>query len=215
MGGRSDSLLDGLVADLRPVRPVRTRTLVLVTVASWLVAASVVAATAGVREDLVRLRPHAMVIVRMAVLLALGVTSLASVAGRARPGSARRPQPGWLLALGCGLLFPALTVVGSALRGALPMAELEAGTAPWCLLASSAGALLVAAGAIGWLRRCAPTAVVRSAWLTGLGSGALGTLAYSLHCPSESVAYIGIWYALVIGLVAVAGRVFIPRLIRW
>lgn len=215
MGERSDSLLDRLVADLRPVRPVPTRALVLGVVASWLVAAVAVGATAGVREDLVRLRPHALVVVRAVVLLALGATALVSVARGARPGPVRRTDPLWRLGLGCGLLFPVLTVLGSAVRGAVPMAELKAGSARWCLLVSSAGALLVAVGVVGWLRRCAPTAVVRSAWLTGLGSGALGTLAYSLHCPSESVAYIGIWYVLAIGLAAVAGRVCIPRLIRW
>ena len=66
-----------------------------------------------------------------------------------------------------------------------------------------------------WLRRGAPVNINRSALLVGLAAGSFGTLCYSLYCPSNSVEYVGIWYGLSVTLSAVAGRLIVPRFIRW
>ena len=66
-----------------------------------------------------------------------------------------------------------------------------------------------------WLRQGAVTDLRRAGWLVGLGAGAFGTFAYSLHCPSDSVHYIALWYSLALALCAAIGRLAVPRLLRW
>jgi len=65
------------------------------------------------------------------------------------------------------------------------------------------------------LRRGAPVAPQRAGLLVGLAAGSLGALAYNLHCSYDSMVYTGLWYGLVVGSAAVAGRLVVPRLIRW
>ena len=48
-----------------------------------------------------------------------------------------------------------------------------------------------------------------------LAGGSLGALAYNLHCPYDSMIYTGLWYGLAVGIAALAGRLVVPRLIRW
>ena len=75
--------------------------------------------------------------------------------------------------------------------------------------------MLIGAALTGWLRRGAPVALARTGWLVGLAAGAFGTFAYSLHCPSLTVEYIGVWYTAAVGLCALIGRLVVPGLVRW
>jgi hypothetical protein len=40
-------------------------------------------------------------------------------------------------------------------------------------------------------------------------------MAYSLTCPSNSIAYAGLWYSLAVLGTAVICRLAVPRLLRW
>ena len=66
-----------------------------------------------------------------------------------------------------------------------------------------------------WLRRGASTALNRAGWLVGLASGSFGAFAYSLHCPSNSIYYVGIFYSAVVAISAAVGRLIVPAAIRW
>jgi hypothetical protein len=76
-------------------------------------------------------------------------------------------------------------------------------------------ALFTAIPMVILLRRGAPTSINLAGWVTGIAAGGMGAFAYNLHCPINSIIYIGFWYTIVIGICAVAGRLVIPRLIRW
>ena len=52
-------------------------------------------------------------------------------------------------------------------------------------------------------------------WLTGLASGALGTLAFGITCPLDGIVHLGLWHVLPVPLAALAARVIVPPLIRW
>lgn len=49
----------------------------------------------------------------------------------------------------------------------------------------------------------------------GLASAGLAVVAYSLHCPDDTVTFLATWYTLAIMIVAGLGALAFPRLIRW
>lgn len=168
----------------------------------------------GLRGDILGGDPAGLVLLRGGVLLLLGSAAVAALAAAARPGVGQASH-GWRWALGAALLFPLATLVLSVATGSVPLAELASPSGPWCLAIGGGSGLAIGAVLTGWLRRGAPVAVDRTGWLVGLAAGAFGTFAYSLHCPSDTVQYIGIWYTAAIGLCALAGRLFVPQLLRW
>ncbi|MGB5724829.1 MAG: NrsF family protein [Parasphingorhabdus sp.] len=36
-----------------------------------------------------------------------------------------------------------------------------------------------------------------------------------MHCPFNSIFYVGLWYSLAVAICAIAGRLVVPHLIRW
>ncbi len=66
-----------------------------------------------------------------------------------------------------------------------------------------------------WVRGLAPTRLVLSGAATGLMSGALSALIYSLHCTESALPFIGVWYVLGITIPATIGASLGPRLLRW
>jgi hypothetical protein len=206
--------IDELVGDLTPVRrisPGQAWTLVLGLTA---MVAAAVATLFGLRGDVLAGHPAGLVLLRSGMLLLLGSAALAALIAAARPGVGQTSH-GWRWALGAALLFPLATLVLTLSERSLPLVELSAPSGLWCLAIGGGSGLAIGAALTAWLRRGAPVALVRAGWLTGLAAGAFGTFAYSLHCPSETVQYVGIWYTAAIGLCALAGRIAVPPLLRW
>jgi hypothetical protein len=65
------------------------------------------------------------------------------------------------------------------------------------------------------VRTLAPTRLRLAGAATGLLAGALGTLAYLLHCPELEAPFLAIWYVLGMAIPAVIGAVIGPRVLRW
>ncbi len=211
---KSDFSIDALVAELAPVRPLAPREAWYGVAGATAVAVTLIAATFGLRNDVLAGTPDPIVMIRAGILLLLGIASTIAVTTSARPAIGQTSD-GWRWALAAAALFP-LTSMGLALNaGAFPMAIVKASSGPYCLGLSGLSAVLIGGPLVAWLRRGAPTAIYRASWLTGLAAGSFGTFAYSLHCPSDTVHYIGLWYTLAIGLVACLARLIVPRLIRW
>ena len=207
-----------LVRDLQPVRRIKAREGVVLAL---LVAASCMAAIAaglGIRGDLANGVPHWMFIVRSATLLTLGIGAAIAAITAASPRVGAVRTRWWRWALGFALLYPAgalLTVLisidtaGQAVRALDPRYGLQ------CLRMSGLCALVVGTAMVAWLRRGAPVQAGRAGWLVGLASGSLGAAAYSIACSENAVLYIGTWYTLAIATSAVAGRLVVPRMLRW
>jgi hypothetical protein len=206
--------IEELVADLRPikrVKPQRGAALVIAAVSSTVVG---IWMTAGLRTDIMAGAPHPIVMLRGGMLLLLGFATLSAVLASAQPRVGRSSN-GWRWALAAALLFPLTAAYLSIINGSIPEADLHAHNGPWCLKISCGSALLIGGTLTAWLRTGAPTAINRSAWLVGLAAGSFGAFAYSLHCPSTTITYIGIWYTAALALCAVLGRLIVPPLIRW
>lgn len=209
-----NAMLDQLVADLTPVRRVQPRDGWMLAATVTLVAVAVVASRYGLRPDVMAGNPSGIVLLRAGALLLLGIASLAAVIDSARPSVGRR-SGGWMWALAAAGLFPLITLVVTMAEGGFPATDMDPATFPYCLGISIVSALAIGAAVTSWLRKGAVTSIVQTSWLVGLAAGAFGTFAYSLHCPSASITYIGLWYSCAIAASAVIGRIAVPRALHW
>ncbi len=210
----SDAVIEALVADLTPVRRVRPLDALLLVGSAVAVAVAAVILRFGLRADLAQGIFVPLVLLRCGVLLVLGLAALSAVVSAARPGVGQISH-GWRWALGMAALFPLTSLVMMAAERAIPMADVMASSGKYCVGISLVSGLLIGGVLMLWLRRGAPTALNRAGWLTGLAAGSFGTFAYALHCPSNTVHFIGLWYTLAVALCAGAGRLIVPRVLRW
>lgn len=208
-----DKLIDTLASDALPVRRQSTRSgrMLLAAVAAATFAA--VVAIYGVRADFASGSPSPMAGLAAGLMLILAVAAGAGAVRMARPqvGAASSGAPWALAAL---LLLPALALVGIVARPDLP-AGLDADSGLRCLtFGVVAGAASLTFLTI-WLRRGAPVAPHRAAWLAGLASGAIGALAVTLECPHDELAHLGVWHVAAVLVAGGGARVLLPPLLRW
>ncbi len=210
--------IDALVADLKPVRRVEPRRGLALTLVVAAFCTFAIANSYGLRADVMAGMPHPIVVIRAGLLLLLGLaTSLAATAS-ARP-SVGRAGNGWFWALASAALLPVSAMIAYLYHRYMSMPfspeAMDFHYARWCFSMSLGSASVIGAALTLWLRSGAPTALGRAGWLVGIAAGSLGTFSYSLHCPSESIFYIGIFYTLAVAASALLGRLIVPRLIRW
>ena len=152
--------------------------------------------------------------IRGAYCAALGSLGLAAIARMARPGIRLGAVPA-----GIGIVVIAMWVFAALTLSMAPAQHrahlLLGSTAAVCpfLITLVAAPLFVA---FLWvLRGLAPTHLRSAGAAAGLSAGALGALAYSLHCPELTAPFIGVWYLLGMLIPTAIGASFGPRLLRW
>ena len=202
-----------LVDDLEPVAVLTPRRPLLFAAAITVALLGFVALTKGIRADVLAGHPGEIFLLRSGILLLLGGGTAYAVLAMASP-AVGKPHSSWKITLAAAVVFPlaALIIVAT---GDLSDAFSAMRSVGQCLMYSAIGGLATAIPMIVHLRRGAPTSPARAGWLVGIASGGLGAFAYNLHCPFDSVVYIGLWYTLAVGVCAVVGRLVVPRLIRW
>ncbi|MCM2348062.1 DUF1109 domain-containing protein [Acidovorax soli] len=85
-------------------------------------------------------------------------------------------------------------------------------TCPFNIAALSVPALVASFWA---LRGAAPTRLAWTGAAGGLLAGALGALAYALHCPEMATPFLAVWYIAGMALPTALGALLGPRLLRW
>ncbi len=205
--------ISALVDELEPVKALSPRAPLLIAAAITTALLVVVALMRGVRPDVLAGHPDAMFLIRSGILLLLGGGTAHAVLGMASPAVGKM-QMSWQMALAAAFLFPIAALI-VAMTGDMDSAVTEMYSVGQCLMFSAIGAAATAVPMILHLRRGAPTSPARAGWLVGIASGGLGAFAYNIHCPFNSIVYIGLWYTLAVGSCALAGRLIVPRLIRW
>ena len=218
--GKSPFNIETLIDDLTPVRPLRVRNGVLLAVAVMVVLTIIVAMTINVRADLAAGSPAPMFFVRASTLVLLGISACYAVMSSARPEIGKESRfKLWKSLAGVALMFPVVALVHIA--GDIPSttAEVNSLFSPSvgreCLTVGGICALIVGAVMVLWLRKGAVVSQKRAGFLTGLAAGAMGAAAYSIHCPMNSVVYIGTWFTAVVVISALIGWLVVPRLLRW
>lgn len=211
----TDDLIIALAQDTKPVR-------------SWqgafaLIAALAVGAVAAVGLITVflgdpLLGTHSVGVMTFGVKMAF-TTSLMLLSGyllyeAGRPGHEAQKGLPWLAAP-----FVLVAILAAIALGSTPAAATQAlifGSS-WqtCLLSVSLLSVPVYAALVLAFRRLAPTDLKLTGLLAGLASGSTAALAYALHCPESSPAFLLIWYGSGIIIAGLAGRAAGPLLLRW
>lgn len=214
MKSKVEILRGQLVADLSPVEPLADWRIWMAIGIVMSVAMFAVAMGLGVRRDLLALDPNPVALIRSSMLLLLGVAAGAGAIASARPrigGNSRA----WQGVSAAAMLFPLAAILRTVADPAGALRAIATPSAIECLLVSLSIALALATAFTLWLKRGAPASPERSGLLAGIAAGALGGFAYSIRCPYNDIAYIGLWYPLAVATAGIAGRVVISRLVRW
>jgi hypothetical protein len=210
----SDALIAELVDDLAPVKPLRFGEGIALTLAAAGVTAVAVVAAFGLRAEWLagHLDPMQLVSTGLFLGLALAASVTVVVMGRPQVGS---DHSGWRWAAAMAGLLPLAGAIVAAVRGSQTLSPEVMRHGAECLAGGSAASLLVFALLVLWLRRGAPTSPERAGLVAGVAAGAFGIFAASLHCPDNDIVHIGLWHSAAVVAMGLAGRVVVPRLIRW
>jgi hypothetical protein len=212
---RTDSLVDRLTQELRPVR---RRNVVREVLLLLLLAVLEIAAFLGMgfmRPDM----PTAMEapsfwwkLTSMGLIAALGAgVAIVSV------DPVRSPRRGLLWILYCLVLIFAsgwlIDASGNGLADLVRRLDWQNGLqCVWKMCALS----IPPAVALGLLiRRGAPTDRSGTALAAGLSSAAWGAFIFVFACPSDDPLYIAVWYSVGCSLVTAIGRMILIRMSRW
>lgn len=212
---RTDSLVDRLSRDLRPVRrrSVRREALLLL-----LAGAVEVAAFLGIglmRPDM----PVAMeapsfwwklTSMGLIAVLGAGIAILSA-------DPVRSPRRGLRWMLVCIVVIFAsgwlVDAAGNGLAGLVHRLDWTQGLqCVWKMVMLSIPPAVVLGGLI---RRGAPTDRSGTALAAGLSSAAWGAFVFVFACPSDDPLYIAVWYTIGCTIVTLLGRAILMRLSRW
>ncbi|WP_108788794.1 NrsF family protein [Erythrobacter sp. Alg231-14] len=210
-----EDLIASLTEDLTPVKRVKP-----VEGVALIAFATVVALVASIAVyewwgGLLTGEASGYFIITHGLLLVLGAASTAALVTGAMPRVGTRANaPLWsaimLAILPAGAIINLMSGNGNHAHEGLndPVAYM-------CTMASLSAGALVLIAAVLFLRRGAPVSIERSAWLSGLAAGSLGTLAYGITCPLDTFSHVGLWHVAPVAIGAVFARIVVPPLIRW
>lgn len=210
----TETLIDGLVSELRPVRLMRFSTGLGLVLVGLMLAGGTVLSMSPLRPDLAAGNPAPMLVVVLGLFLLLGLAAAFAVVAMARP-RVGTDRDGWKWAAAMTALLPLaalITLPGHV--GALVLSDFVSSGMD-CLLVGLAAGLATFLALTYWLRRGAPTYPEQAGLLVGIAAGSFGIFAASLHCPSNDMLHIGVWHAMTVAVGGLAGRLIVPGLVRW
>jgi hypothetical protein len=214
----TDRLIDLLSANLEPVSPGRFgKRMILAIFASGVAALVLMLRTIGPRPGLSSAAHLKWTALKL--LFAL------SVIGAGAPFLIRSMCPGMekrtRLALVFSPFLAALIVALLMLLLVRPEAWMEmllgvtATSYQRCFLCVLSFAAIPFATLMWVLRKGAPTSLRLSGALAGIVAGGVGAAAYALHCNSDTIPFVAIWYSAAILCSAAIGAQLGPWLLRW
>jgi hypothetical protein len=212
---KTDDLIAALSRHAEAVDPrVPVRRLLLASLLGVAAALPLMLWRLGINPDLAADTQVPMFSIKWGFVVLVAGASAVLVARLARPGSdarhAAQAVAAPLVAL-WGLAAVVLFAAAPAERMPLVMGS-SWSSCPVNIALLSLPALVLLLGAV---RTLAPTRLRLAGAATGLLAGALGTLAYLLHCPELEAPFLAIWYVLGMATPAVIGAVIGTRVLRW
>ncbi|MBU6266848.1 MAG: DUF1109 family protein [Sphingomonadales bacterium] len=214
MADEPNDFLAGLVADLKPVAPLRQGRGMALAMAALALGAGLLVAVLGLRRDFAAGHPEPLVTTAAGVFLVLALASAWAAVDMARPSvGVQRGGWGWTALMAAVLPGSALGLAAVELWHDRPVTLDPAGVA--CLMLGLGTGLITLAALVLWLRRGAPSSLRRAGMLAGVAAGAAGAFAVSLWCPHDNLMHIGVWHGATVIVMGLAGRWLLPRWIAW
>lgn len=214
MPQNTETLIAGLVSDLKPVEPLRLRRGMMWAMAALLAGVIATLMVIGIRADFRALQPEALALTSAGLFLVLALASAWSAVDMARPHvGMRREGWGWTALMAAVLPLAALVLLfGEWLSDDRATTDLGGGACMGCGLLLS---LITGTALTLWLRRGAPPNPERAGLLVGVAAGAGGIFAVSLACSHNDLVHIGLVHGMTVVIAGIAGRLIVPRLIAW
>lgn len=209
----TNPLIAQLADELEPVRPLRLSRGLAGLGLAICITVGAVALSQGLWSGPVHGRAGPVFFIVNGLIALVGLASGRAVIRMAAPQvGVRQDGSRWLLA--ALAILPATAFILVALDGSLGARDHMA-NALHCSLTGTGAGLAVAIALVIWLRSGAPVAPSAAGLYTGVAAGALGSFAYGLSCPLDTIQHLGIWHVAPVALSAILGRIAIPALIRW
>ena len=188
--------IDDLVADLQPVRPVRTGMLAIGLMLALAVGLAIIYLSQGTRPDLATVMFTPVFALKLAMVLAVAVASAGALAVLARPeGRLQRRARAMLGGAATLFVLPGLASLFVDPDAAIMQFGIAKGVhCSVSVIAASIPAMLVVTW---WLRRGAPTQPAIAGLLGGVTAGAIGGLAFLISCPFDHPMFVLLWYGVV------------------
>ncbi len=214
MARNTDILIDQLVGELQPVRPLRIAHGFAIAAAALVATFVAAIATTGLRWDFASLAASPIYIIATGSFLLLGAIASISVVAQSKP-RVGADHAGWKWAALMLVILPFAALVGSLDSWRSDFAPAATMDGIGCVMAGSVFGLLTFAALTWWQRRGAPTHPERAGLLTGIAAGCFGIAGFSLSCAHSDIIHIGIWHTGAVLASAGLGRLIVPRLLRW
>ncbi len=211
---KTDDLIRALATD-GARRPVSLgRSIALALAAGVPVSAAILLFGIGVRPDVGEAIATWQFDFKFVVTLTLAAAGAALALRLVRPGAATHT------AKAATLIAPALLAAAIVYELATVPAEswlrLAIGAnAIHCLLLIPLLSTPVLIALLYALKRGAPDAPGQAGLAAGLFASGIGAAIYALQCTDDSPLFLGVWYTIAIGLVALAGMAAGQKMLRW
>ncbi len=207
------NLIDALVADLRPVKPLRTRDGTVLIAVAVVISVAAVAMVKGLWAGAWNGKASEIFLIVNGLLGVLGIVCSVGVLASSSPRIGNRHDgPRWGLAM-IGVVPMAALV--HALNGHGLSAVLSDPYGVSCALLAVSAAVPVAGALVWWLHRGAPVSLKLAGLFVGVAAGSFGSLAYGLSCPIDTMTHIGVWHIVPVAICGLIGRLAVPPLVRW
>ena len=207
------SLIEGMAADLAPVRAFDFRQGAILTGIAALATIAAVAIFEGLWHGALAGQADPLFFIVNGMLLVLGAAAAAAAIRIASPAVGNRYDgPRWGMAMLA--VFPAVALVMLIAAGDAHSVMSD----PYglsCMTSGLAASSAVMLALILWLRRGAPVQIERAGMFTGVAAGAIGSFAYGLSCPVDGLGHLAIWHVAPVAIGAIFGRFALPPLLRW
>jgi hypothetical protein len=213
---KTDDLVDMLARGAEPVPRHAARNRLLGAVAVGMpLSVLIVLLSFGLRHDLGDALRQPLLWIKFGVPLAVALAAGLSLRRLTSPGAPAGPA--WRF--GAGTVIALWTMAALQWAGLSEDARADAlwgSTWRQCPFNIALVSLPLLVAVMAMMRGlAAPTRPALAGAAAGLLSGALGAVAYALHCPESGLAFISVWYVLGMAIVGAVGAVLGPRLFRW
>lgn len=212
----NDPLIDDLVNDLKPQKPLRNKNLWMHCSIFLLAAISLVLIVLGIRPDYESALQNGAFVWKPMLFLMLSLGSVMAILDLSRPTGKMRKRALFPMIMAAFIFLWQTTVQPNVLSTMVLQKGLEGGSALMCF------STIVILGSLSlyalwhfWLRKTASTAPTQLGLFAGLCVGSLAAGSYALHCTHDAALYIAVFYGAPVALIATAGS-FIGRVsLRW
>lgn len=212
---KTDDLISMLVTGVQPIdRRAPEKRLGVVVLFGLSLATLCVVSFFGVRVDIAYAVSTIIFWVKTGLPLCVMVGALLMLNRLARPGMSVGAGSLWVVVALVAVWAAAFNVLANAepdVRPVLLLGETWRTCAPSVAMLSIPGFI----AAFWALRGLAPTRLRMAGACCGMLAGALGCLAYCLHCPEMEVPFWAVWYLLGMLLPTALGALAGPWLLRW